>query len=272
MTITSLVDDYSPKRALVGEHGLSFHIETGVTRLLFDTGQSGLVVDNARRMGIDLSSLDAVVLSHGHYDHGGGLAALAELIRRPIPLYAGKGITDPRYSKVGEKLVSIGLEAVAMTIGKAFPACIVESRREIAKGLCVLPKAEGGDGNSALPRFIRISEGTEAVDRFDDELSLVAYDEEGIAVITGCAHRGIVNIARQAMAAFPGRSLKALIGGFHLVEASPEVLADTALALAALDPHEVYCAHCTGLSGYAALCQLLPGKVRWLSCGARIDL
>jgi 7,8-dihydropterin-6-yl-methyl-4-(beta-D-ribofuranosyl)aminobenzene 5'-phosphate synthase len=266
------MDDYCPQRAFVGEHGLSFYIEIGVSRLLFDTGQSGLILDNARRLGIDLSSLDAVVLSHGHYDHGGGLAALGELSRRPIPLYAGNGLTDSRYSKAGDKLVSIGLESVAATIGKAFLACIVESRCEIAKGLCILPKADRTDGSSDSPRFRRISEGTEVVDCFDDELSLVAYDEEGIAVITGCAHRGIVNIARQAMEAFPGRPLKALIGGLHLVDASPEALAMTAAAVAALEPKAVYCSHCTGLSGYAALDAALPGKVSWLSCGMRIDL
>jgi 7,8-dihydropterin-6-yl-methyl-4-(beta-D-ribofuranosyl)aminobenzene 5'-phosphate synthase len=266
------MDDYCPKRALVGEHGLSFYIETGVARLLFDTGQSSLFLDNAHHLGIDLSSLDAVVLSHGHYDHGGGLAALAELTRRPFPLYAGKGLTDSRYSKVGDKLVSIGLEAVTAAISKAFPVCIVESRSEIAKGLCILPKADRADGSFASQRFRRICEGTEVVDCFDDELSLVAHDEEGIAVITGCAHRGIVNIAKAAMAAFPGRPLKALIGGLHLVDASSDAVAKTATAVAALEPKAVYCSHCTGLSGYAALCAAMPGKVSWLSCGTRIDL
>jgi 7,8-dihydropterin-6-yl-methyl-4-(beta-D-ribofuranosyl)aminobenzene 5'-phosphate synthase len=266
------MDDYCPKRALVGEHGLSFYIETGLARLLFDTGQSGLILDNAHHLGIDLSSLDAVVLSHGHYDHGGGLAALSELTRRPIPLYAGKGFGDPRYSKVGDKLISIGLEAIVAAIGKAFPVCIVELQCEIAKGLFILPKAVRIDKSSASPRFRRICEGMEVVDCFDDELSLVVQDEEGISVITGCAHRGIVNIAKAAKAAFPGRPLKALVGGLHLVDASPDALAKTTAAVAALEPEAVYCSHCTGLSGYAALCAVLPGKVSWLSCGTQINL
>jgi 7,8-dihydropterin-6-yl-methyl-4-(beta-D-ribofuranosyl)aminobenzene 5'-phosphate synthase len=266
------MDDYCPKRGLTGEHGLSFYIEIGVTKLLFDAGQSAAFLDNARRLGIDLASLDAVVLSHGHYDHEGGLTAVAGLGRRPVPLYAGKGFNDARYSKVGDTLVSIGLEAVAAAIAEAFPVCIIESPREITAGLFILPKAARVDGSSASPRFRRICEGKEVVDCFDDELSLVLRDEEGISVITGCAHRGIVNIARQAMAAFPGRPLKALIGGFHLVDGSPDTVMETASAIAALEPKIVYCSHCTGLSGYAALCASMPGKVSWLSCGTRIDL
>jgi 7,8-dihydropterin-6-yl-methyl-4-(beta-D-ribofuranosyl)aminobenzene 5'-phosphate synthase len=271
MTITSLMDDYCPKRGLVGEHGLSFYIETGVARVLFDAGQSGAFLDNARHLGIDISSLDAVVLSHGHYDHGGGIAALREGNRRPIPLYAGKGFTDPRYSKVGDKLVAIGLEALAATIGKV-PVCIVESPREIAPGLFILPKAEQIDGFSASPRFRRLCDGTEVIDSFDDELSLIVRGEEGIAAITGCAHRGIVNIAKAAVAAFPGQPLKALVGGLHLVDAPPVDLENTVSALANLDPRSIYCSHCTGLNGYAALNGALPGKVSWLYCGTRIDL
>lgn len=265
------MDDYCPKRALVGEHGLSFLVESGAIRVLFDTGQSNLFLDNARHLGVDLSSLDAVVLSHGHYDHGGGLAALAQLNRRPIPLYAGKGFDDARYSKRGDTLDAIGLGSSAASIGLA-PLSIVESPHQVSTGLFIMPKAERVDGAAASSRYRRMCEGTEVVDCFDDELSLVACDNEGIIVVTGCAHWGIVNIARQAMAAFPGRPLKALVGGLHLIEASPEALAKMASALAALEPEAVYCSHCTGMPGYAALCCALPGKVTWLSCSTRIDL
>jgi 7,8-dihydropterin-6-yl-methyl-4-(beta-D-ribofuranosyl)aminobenzene 5'-phosphate synthase len=265
------MDDYCPKRGLIGEHGLSLFIETGVARLLFDTGQSGLFLDNARHLGVDLSSLDAVVLSHGHYDHGGGLTAFARLNGRPMPLYAGKGFADARYSKRGDTLDAIGLGASATPVGNDL-LCIIESPREIAPGLFILPKAERLDGSIASPRFRRVCEGTEVIDCFDDELSLVAQDEEGLTVVTGCAHRGIVNIARQAVTAFPGRPLKALIGGLHLVDSSPDDIEKTAAALAELEPETVYCSHCTGMPGYAALCAALPGKVSWLSCGMRIDL
>jgi 7,8-dihydropterin-6-yl-methyl-4-(beta-D-ribofuranosyl)aminobenzene 5'-phosphate synthase len=265
------MDDYCSKRGLVGEHGLSLYIETGVVRLLFDSGQSGAFVENARHLGIDLPSLDAIVLSHGHYDHGGGLAALAGSLRRPVPLFAGMGFSDARYSKVGDELNSIGLESLFGNNGK-IPVCIVDSVKEIAQGLYILPKAERSDGTSAATRFKRICEGNEVADAFDDELSLAVPDAEGISVITGCAHRGIVNIVRQAMAAFPGLPLKAVIGGLHLVDSSPAALAGVASGLASLEPRAIHCAHCTGLPGYADLAAALPGKVVWLSCGASIDL
>jgi 7,8-dihydropterin-6-yl-methyl-4-(beta-D-ribofuranosyl)aminobenzene 5'-phosphate synthase len=271
MTITSLVDDYCPKRGFTGEHGLSLYVEAGGAKLLFDTGQSGVFIRNASNLGIDLASLDAVVLSHGHYDHGGGLPALMDRGHGAIPLYAGSCFTDKRYSKLGDGLREIGLESVIGSLAKA-DMHVIEAQREIASGVFVLPKAERLDGCAASPRFKRLCDGDEVVDRFDDELSLVVPEDEGIVVITGCAHRGIVNIARAAMKAFPGKPLKALVGGLHLVEASPHILTETARAIADLDPEAVYCSHCTGLSGFSALLQFMPGKVTWLSCGMHLAI
>jgi 7,8-dihydropterin-6-yl-methyl-4-(beta-D-ribofuranosyl)aminobenzene 5'-phosphate synthase len=82
----------------------------------------------------------------------------------------------------------------------------------------------------------------------------------------------VLNIARAALDAFPGRPLKALVGGFHLVDSPPEELARVAGAIASMAPEAILCAHCTGLPGYAALSQAIPGKVSWLSCGTRVNL
>lgn len=272
MTITSLVDDYCPKRGLRGEHGLSLYLEAGESRLLFDTGQGESFIRNARILGVELAGLDAVVLSHGHYDHGGGLKILYEALEAlPPPLFAGKGFDLPRRSRGDAGLNDIGIPEPVLPAHA--PAAIEISQiEELVPRVYLLPRAERLDGKEATPRFRKIQDGVELVDEFDDELSLVFEEKDGIAVVTGCAHRGVLNIAQAALDAFPGSPLKALVGGFHLVDSPPEELAHVAEAIASMAPGVILCAHCTGLPGYAALSQALPGRVSWLSCGMRVNL
>ncbi len=126
------------------------------------------------------------------------------------------------------------------------------------------------DGAEALARFrgIRWERYTR---QFDDE-SLVFDEKDGIVIVTGCAHRGILNIAHAAIEAFPGKPIKALVGGFHLVDVSDEELAKIAKTIAMMKPEAVFCAHCTGPRGFSALLNILPGRVAWLSCGMSISI
>ncbi|MCX7024280.1 MAG: MBL fold metallo-hydrolase [Spirochaetes bacterium] len=272
MTITSLVDDYCPNRGFRGEHGLSLYMEANDTKLLFDTGQGDAFLVNARTLGIDLSGLDAVVLSHGHYDHGGGLMALYGTFGGlPPPLFAGRGFDEPRRSRSEGGYRDIGLP-IPILPARAPAAIVIDAFEELVPAVFFLPHAERVDGTEAMPRFRRIVGEADMVDDFDDELSLVLDGKDGIVIVTGCAHRGILNIARAAAQAFPGRPVKALVGGFHLIDASDAVLSQVARDIAALEPGFVLCAHCTGLRGYAALSETVPGEVSWLSCGMSISL
>lgn len=201
----TLVDDYCPKRGLRGEHGLSLFVQAGSFTIRFDTGQDDTSLANAELLGLDLSKIDAIVLSHGHYDHGGGLTPLVQRGYVSIPLYAGAGLTDARFSKVGDKLNSIGLGAAISSI-RCEEVRIIESPLEIAQACFILPKAERADGVAASTRFRRLCEGKEVVDGFDDELSLVVKAAEGIVVTTGFAHRGIVNIREGRDESLPRRA------------------------------------------------------------------
>lgn len=272
MTITSLVDDYCPKRGLHGEHGLSLHIEVAGRSILFDAGQDDLVIRNAKLLDIDLTALDAVVLSHGHYDHGGGLGALYELLAPlPPPLFVGTGYSARRLSRTGDQTVDIGIALPLVPEDSPSPV-IINGTQEVVPGVFILPRAELVDGIDLTPRFRSIAGTVEEIDPFEDELSLAILEDEGLTVITGCAHRGVSNIVEEARNAFPDYPLKAIVGGFHLAEKPSAILSRIAGDLAALDPEFIYCAHCTGPRGFSALSETVRGTVRWLSCGSRISI
>jgi 7,8-dihydropterin-6-yl-methyl-4-(beta-D-ribofuranosyl)aminobenzene 5'-phosphate synthase len=270
MFITSLVDDYCPQGALRGEHGFSLLVTKDSVSLLFDCGQTNAFIQNAESLDIDLSRVSGVILSHGHYDHGGGLSALARKISiESVKLYVGKGIDLPRVSSNGARRKSIGLppESIGLLKGRARE---VTGLTQIAEGFFLLPHA--GNPGMVSSRLHLITPAGERQDEFDDELSLIYVEGDGLCVITGCAHRGIGAIVRSALEAFPGKRLRAIVGGFHLVDASAETLRDTVEELRELGPAALYCAHCTGLDGYAALSRAMPGKVEWLSCGKGIHI
>ncbi len=282
MTITSLVDDFCPRRGFRGEHGLSLYVEQGSTRLLFDAGQSAAFMANAEVLGISLYALDTVVLSHGHYDHGGGLPALFAAPRAAgTRLYAGRGFDDSRWAVEGSKLRDIGLARPAASDLRS-RATLVEKALEIADGLFLMPCAEMRRDARIDPRFRAAALGSGAPgscapettrpDLFEDELSLVSVDKGALTIVTGCAHRGILNIVEAARRAFPGKPIRAIVGGFHLGSWPDAELAEIAADLAALEPAALYPSHCTGMRGFAALDSALHGKVEWLSCGMKITI
>jgi 7,8-dihydropterin-6-yl-methyl-4-(beta-D-ribofuranosyl)aminobenzene 5'-phosphate synthase len=272
MVVTSLMDDYCPVRRLHGEHGLSLLIEMSGARILFDTGQGPAFMDNAQALGLDLSGIDAVVLSHGHYDHGGGLFGLYERLGDSAPpLFAGKDFDGPRYSRGKDGLKEIGIPKPLLPPGAPRPITIA-AMETLAPGIHIVPAAERVDGTPSPARFRRAGEAGEMADGFDDELSLVIETPDGLAVLAGCAHRGITNILAAALQAFPGSPLAAVIGGFHLVDASGDDLEAMAGTIAAFDPGLLACSHCTGLEGFAALSRAMPGRTRWLACGTTIEV
>lgn len=272
MVVTSLMDDYCPGRGLRGEHGLSLLIETAGLRILFDTGQGPAFMDNARILGLDLSGIDAVVLSHGHYDHGGGLFSLYERFGDSAPpLFTGDGFDSPRYSRGKDGLREIGIPKPLLPPGAPRPITVT-AIESLAPGVHIIPAAERVDGTPSPARFRRAGADGETADDFDDELSLVIETPGGLAVVAGCAHRGIANILNAALMAFPGRPLAAVIGGFHLVDTSGDDLEAMAGTIAAFSPGLIACSHCTGIEGFAALSRTMTGRIRWLACGMTIEV
>ncbi len=257
MKICTLMENTACREGLAAEHGLSLYIEAAGKRILFDAGQSGAFGDNAKKMGIDLSAVDAAILSHGHYDHSGGLERFLA-INPTAPIYLTPEALSPHYH--GERYIGISPALAASPRlrpvtenTRPFPG--IQLRRDLT-----LRRPIDDGGLSFLEK------GAKKAEDFRHELYLLV-EENGLRVLfSGCSHRGIENIAAHFRP-------DVLIGGFHFSKIPPDshLLADTARALAEL-PCQYYTCHCTGLAQYAAMKEILGDRLGYLAAGSALVL
>lgn len=267
LTLTVLVDNTSVTVPdLSGEAGLSFLIETAGTKILFDTGLSGLFLANAEKMGLGLRDLDYLVLSHGHIDHTGGLAALAQHLAGIAP-DAGphrvpRLIAHPRCFWQKEKEGRKNGSAVSEEeICRQFPATLSEKPVWITDDLVFLggiPRRfpfEVGDGGN---RTIHCPDGTWKPDLLSDDTALAFRSADGLVVITGCSHAGICNITEYAREVCGDRRVSGIIGGLHLLSPSPKLLAKTGKYLNRIHLNSLHACHCTSAPAKLALADYCP--------------
>ncbi len=259
---------------LIGEHGWSCYVETGDCRLLFDTGQGLGVVPNSLTLKKDLRSIDAIVLSHGHYDHTSGLPAVIG-ISGPKPVYAHPDVFLSRYWKKGDVIREIGLrykKEYLEGIGAQFKKVI--DFREIYPGIYVtgeVPKItefEPPDPNMQL----NDPETGWIQDHLKDDLSIVIDTDKGLFVILGCAHAGMINILKHIGKSLPGRPIHTVMGGTHLGLADPAQFGATLAALEEFDIKRLGASHCTGLENGAKLYNALGERYFFASVGVSIGI
>lgn len=241
INITVLCDDRlsSP---LFSEHGFSVLIERrGEEALLFDTGSSDVFIKNAEILGKDLTKVKNIVISHGHYDHAGGLKYLAKSDKK-YKVYLRREALLPKYS--GDRFTGIDWGSIENDFDFVF---IEKDIEEIKKGIYIFgPSPLRSELNSIDPNFYVINEKGEKVrDEFEDELSLVIDEGNGIILITGCAHRGIINIVWDTLDRFNKR-INLLIGGFHLYKSSEEKVKEVVDILKGFNIGKILPYHCTG--------------------------
>ena len=258
-----ILSDNQAEPGFVAEHGFAMLIEMDRRRILFDCGKDPSVLDaNADAAGVDLSSVDALVLSHGHYDHTGGILYLLERVPT-LPVYCHPGIRKTRYSirDASPKDISVPPEAShALDHMPRENLHFVEGPLQLNKNLLLsgpIPRQTDYEDTGG-PFFLDTS--ALQADPLNDELVLLCSLAEGIVVCTGCSHSGIVNILHWTRKRFPQQDILSVVGGFHLCNASEERMQKTFDALQKLPVRQWIPCHCTGETATDAFLKEFPGK------------
>lgn len=267
MRIVSLVDDICNKTNLGCEHGLCFYIETKQHKILFDLGASGLFAENAKKLNIDLQDVDIVIISHGHYDHGGGLQTFLN-INSQAKIYINKEAFGDFYSERDGKYNYAGLNK---TLKNEKRLIFNDNYCQIDSELTLFT-TEATDMPTLNSSLVIKTENGYGIDTFSHEQSLIISEDKTI-LITGCSHTGIVSIIKQA------KKIKAqphyILGGFHLYNEKNDIC-ESEEKIAKLSKElkkykgVLYTCHCTGLVPYSKLKSTLKENLHYLSTGEEI--
>ena len=269
ITITVLCENTARGAGILGEHGLAFWIETGTHRVLFDTGQGMALGPNAARLGIDLATADAIVLSHGHFDHVGGLEAA--LAAAPgAKLYLHPRATERKYS--GARCISLPfVETEAFRLaGRRVVATRAPS--EVVPGVWMtgeIPRTNDFEDTGG-PFFLDAA--LAQPDPLLDDQALYLPTTQGAIVIFGCAHSGAINTLRHIASLTGNARVRLLLGGLHLESASPRRLEETVRALRVCRPQKMGFCHCTGLHAIRRLWDEFPDACLQAHAGLRLEL
>lgn len=246
-TLRVLINDWVEEKPweLEGEHGLSFYIETPESKFLFDCGHTGAAWRNAEKMGVDLSAVDFVALSHSHYDHAGGFPALLKHVK-PKVLYTGPDFWQEKYSydKETDKYHYKGCgftEDELAAWGIEHREC--QDMLKLDNCAALFTGFDRKYDFETIPeKFVRGEDKTP--DPFDDEICLLLEEGNGYAMVVGCSHRGIVNMV-SAVKARTGKQVVRVVGGIHLVGASDERISQTFKELRKLGVEFFNLCHCS---------------------------
>jgi 7,8-dihydropterin-6-yl-methyl-4-(beta-D-ribofuranosyl)aminobenzene 5'-phosphate synthase len=272
VTITTLVENTVNVGGLRAEHGLAFLIRVGRRKLLFDTGQTDLLVHNAQKMGLALDDLDAVVLSHGHYDHTGGLEAICRVAPK-ARILAHPEVIGPKFAANADgtsRFIGLAPEFIELLRSSNGRITWTAQPTEALPGVFVtgeVPRTNGFEDTGG--KFFLDADCTR-VDPLLDDQALYFDTARGLVVILGCAHAGVVNTLAFIRDLAPNRPIHAVIGGMHLLGAGPERMKATMEALRRWKPGQICAAHCTGTAATAQLWNEFPRSCGGCSVGTSL--
>ena len=275
MKIKCLMDNIAKNDSFCSQHGLSVYVETDFKTILADSGQDGLFIENAGKLGVHLSDVDMFFLSHGHYDHGGGIESFLK-INSKAKVYLKSNAFDEYVALEKHGVKYIGLDG-SLKENERIIKADYEGIFEVSKGTWlfsdVTERKYWPEGNRYLKKRI----GEELIqDSFSHEQYLVLEENGRYCLISGCAHNGIVNILNRFNELF-GKDPDVVISGFHMMkkrgysEKDIEIIEDTANILKRKNT-VYYTGHCTSIEGYRILKDIMKDSLHYLHAGDVIEI
>lgn len=259
--ITTLCENSTPGFGLLPEYGLSMLLEIGKKRILFDTGSGYSLTFNASLLGIDLRSIKTVVLSHGHYDHTGGLEKLLGK-SDSLSVYAHPEIFNKYLNGQGREPSYVGPSWTREQMQeRGVRLHLSRGPVELERGVIItgqIPRVV--EYENTEPNFLRKVGNGYARDLIYDDQALLVESAEGIVVLLGCAHAGLINTLRYVTDLTGERLIYAVLGGMHLMNASKTRLARTLEALKEYGIKKIAPCHCTGFTATVALYRAFAEK------------
>jgi 7,8-dihydropterin-6-yl-methyl-4-(beta-D-ribofuranosyl)aminobenzene 5'-phosphate synthase len=272
-SVTVLVDNMAGTGRVLGEWGLSVLIKTDQYQILLDTGDGRTLTGNAASLGEDLGKIEAIVISHEHGDHTAGLeSALAAC--GPVDLFVHPTGFETRYFSDGSVTeahrLPLSREALRPRVRR-----LVETREPtvIRPGLMVtgqIPRVCDFE-DTGLRGTVFLDSSLKTPDPILDDQAVFFQVPEGVVILLGCGHAGLVNTMRYVAGLLGRDRIYAVMGGTHLIGASPMRLQKTVEALKEYNVQKIMLSHCTGVQAYSVLAGALPGRCSWPASGARIQ-
>ncbi|QWV93112.1 MBL fold metallo-hydrolase [Geomonas oryzisoli] len=256
----------------LGEHGFAALVQAGDQSLLFDTGGGHTLLHNAQRMNIDLKSVDQVVLSHGHYDHAGGLWPLLQAAG-PKRVLAHPEIFTRRYVLREGSARSVGVpysEEFLTGLGASFSYS--DAFREVVPGVFLTGEVPRRTGYEEGDAGLFCDEAGCHRDQVPDDQSLVIVTEKGLLLLLGCCHAGVVNTLELAREKTGVEQVYGVMGGCHLAFSSQPQIDATIKALKRYGLKKICPGHCTGFHAAARLAAAFPGGFKPMQVGYVLEV